>query len=115
MSWTRDFFKKYKKVDGAYIQYAAGESKDDIFRMEILRGLKYLREIDQEHGAFWVGIYNKDENVLEVNRSLLVTGAFEDDPENDIRYRAKSPEEVYELFDLLLDMKFDQLKQRLRS
>lgn len=115
MSWLTDYFKKYKKVKGAYIQYAAAGDKDDISRAEILRGFKYLEESDEEHGAFWVGVLNTGENVLEVDHSLLVTGAFEDDPEKDIRYRAKGKKEVYELFDLLLDMKFDQLKQRLQS
>ena len=55
------------KIEGSYLQYAAGYDKDDITNSDVNKALIDLPNMDDEHGGFWVGVYGADaaEFVLE--------------------------------------------------
>ncbi|MEJ5104358.1 hypothetical protein [Chryseobacterium sp. MYb328] len=53
-----------------YIQYAEGYQKDNIDEKDIVKAIKDIQLMDDEHGVFWVSVITHDENVIEVNKDL---------------------------------------------
>lgn len=67
--------------------------------------------MDDEHGVFWVFVITDDENVIEVNKVLSLSVIFKGE---EMRYQAKDWHEVYELYHLLLNQKFDEISQLIK-
>ena len=103
------------KLEGTYIQYAAGYDKDDISKSDIEKALKDLTEMDDEHGAFWVGVYGADtrEFVLEIHKSLSLFGNFGEDENYKIQIQNLDSSKEY--FDLLLSGSIEELKKKLKN
>jgi hypothetical protein len=96
-----------------YLQTAWGDQWDKV-DMEIVRtAIKGTKEMDDEHGAFWVGLVKDEENVLEVHKDLELIGVFEDEPGVQYKGLAKDWDEVESLFQTLLSDKIEMLKLRL--
>jgi hypothetical protein len=96
-----------------YLQTAWGDQWDNV-DMDIVRtAIKGTKEMDDEHGAFWVGLVKNEENVLEVHKDLTLFGVFEDEPGVQYKGRAKDWNEVEALFQALLSEKIMILKSRL--
>ena len=96
-----------------YLQTAWGDQWDNV-DMDIVRtAIKGIKEMDDEHSAFWVGLVKDEENVLEVNKDLELTGAFEDEPGVQYKGLANDWDEVDTLFQTLLSDKIEILKSRL--
>jgi hypothetical protein len=95
----------------SYIQYAEGYNKDDISIKDIRKAIHDVQEMDDEHGAFWVAVIVKEEYTLEVDKSMTISRIFKPDNDKGVRYKAKDWKEVEFLFGLLLDKKFDEIKQ----
>lgn len=94
-----------------YIQYAEGYQKDSIDEKDIIKAIKDIQLMDDEHGAFWVSVITDDENVIEVYKDLSLSLIFE---EKEIKYQAKDWKEVVELYKLLLLEKFDEIASRIK-
>ncbi|AZA89484.1 Uncharacterised protein [Chryseobacterium nakagawai] len=94
-----------------YIQYAEGYQKDNIDEKDIVKAIKDIQLMDDEHGAFWVSVITNDENVIEVHKDLSLSVIFE---EKEIKYKAKDWKEVAELYKLLLLEKFDEIISRIK-
>lgn len=94
-----------------YIQYAGGYQKDNIDELDIVKAIKDIQLMDDEHGAFWVSVITDDENVIEVNKDLSLLVIFEG---QQTKYQAKDWNEVTELYKLLLIEKFDVIVERLK-
>lgn len=62
----------------SYLQKAWGESIDNVNLDDVKLAIQETIAMDQEHGAFWVGLVEDEENVLETNQSLSVTAVFAD-------------------------------------
>ncbi|UHO40175.1 hypothetical protein H5J24_09355 [Chryseobacterium capnotolerans] len=94
-----------------YIQYAEGYQKDNIDEKDIVKAIKDIQLMDNEHGAFWVSVITNDEKVVEVHKDLSLSVIFE---EKEIKYQAKDWKEVAELYKLLLLEKFDEIISRIK-
>lgn len=60
-----------------YIQYAGGYQKDNINETDIVKAIMDIQLVDDEHAAFWISVITNDEDVIEVNRDLLLSIIFE--------------------------------------
>lgn len=95
------------------METAWGDQWDNV-DMEIVRtAIKGIRGMDDEHGAFWVGIIKDQENVLEVHKDLTLLGIFEDAPGVQYKGQARDWDEVEVLFQTLLSNQLEVLKERL--
>lgn len=91
-----------------YIQYAGGYNKDNINFSDIEQAIIDLKLMDEEHCAFWVSVITEDENVIETDKYLNLV--FKGEQTN---YKAKNWEEVKEFYKLLLNEKFELIKQKI--
>ena len=94
-----------------YIQYAGGYNKDNITFADIEKAIIEIQQTDDEHGAFWVSIITEDENVIETDKYLNLAIVFEG---NQTNYKAKDWNEVKELYQFLLEKKFETIKQKIK-
>lgn len=103
------------EIEGSYIQYAAGYDKENIVEYDFLKALKDLEKMDDEHGAFWIGVYGSetDEFVLELHKSLTLFGNFSE--KENYKIQLKDLEESKEYFNLLLSGMIKKLKEKLKT
>jgi hypothetical protein len=103
------------KIEGSYIQYAAGVDKDDINSSDVDKALIDLTSMDDEHGGFWVGVYgaDTDEFVLEFHKSLTLFGNFGED--ENYKINLDKIESAKEYFNLLLNGEIDELRVKLKN
>jgi hypothetical protein len=95
-----------------YIQYAGGHQKESIDEKDIAEAITHIQLIDGEHGAFWVSVITDEENIIEVNKDLLLTVFFEG---QEIKYKATDWNEVADFYKLLLLEKFDEITRKLNA
>lgn len=95
----------------SYIQYAAGYNKDNVNEKDINKAIEDIQKMDNEHGAFWVSVITDDENVIEVNKALQISIILEPDNDKELKYKANDWVEVKQLYLLLLDKRFDEIKR----
>ena len=88
-----------------YLQRAWSDSEDDISMKDVLLAISETREMDDEHGAFWVGT-EEEECILETDKSLKMICVIEG---SQLFYQAKDWEEVGRLYELLLKEDFKSL------
>jgi len=90
------------EIEGSYIQYAAGYDKENIIESDFLKALKDLEQMDDEHGAFWIGVYGAetDEFVLELHKSLSLFGNFSEN--ENYKIQLKNIEESKEYYSLCI-------------
>ena len=102
-------------IKGSYIQYAEGYDKDDITRIEIVKALKDLVSMDDEHSAFWVGVYGSDnvEFILELHKNLTLFGKFGEDDNYKIQLQSLEQSKFY--FDLLLTGMIEELIENIKG
>lgn len=98
-----------------YLQTAWGDQWDNVTIDIVKIAIDELKNMDDEHGAFWVGLVKEDEDVLEVNKELKLTGMFHDSPDFDFKGRGRDWDEVVELYQALLDDKIEIIKTRLKG
>lgn len=93
--------KEMINIVGSFIQYAAGYDKDNVTELDIIKALNDLPTMDDEHGAFFVGVYgeNTEEFVLELHKDLTLFAIFE---EENYKIRLTKIEEASIYFKLLL-------------
>lgn len=90
-----------------YIQYAGGYQKDSIDETDIEKAISDIQLMDNEHGAFGISFITNDEDVIEVNKDLLLSVIFEG---AETRYQATNRDEVKKLYHFLLLEKFNEIK-----
>ncbi|PQA59709.1 hypothetical protein [Siphonobacter curvatus] len=66
----------------AFLQTAWGDQADIISMDEINQAIAQLQDMDEEHGAFWVGD-DEEDYVLEIHRDLKVMVKFPEDPDEE--------------------------------
>lgn len=103
------------KIEGSYIQYAAGYDKDDITNSDVDKALNDLTNMDDEHGGFWVGVYgaDTDEFVLEFHKNLTLFGNFGE--EENYKINLDKLELAKDYFNLLLNGEIDELREKLKN
>ncbi len=95
-----------------YIQYARGYQKDNIDLSDIKKAIKDVQQADDEHGAFWVSVIIENENVIETNKDLSLSIILD---EEQMKFQATNWTEIEELFILLLDEKFIDIKNKIKT
>ncbi|WP_299229720.1 hypothetical protein [uncultured Psychroserpens sp.] len=108
------------KVIESFLEKAWGDSVDNPKIEDIEVAIKETQEMDDEHGAFWVGVFGEDDKeiVLEVSKYLtqtLILDPENSNPEtfNEKRSRAENWEEILQNFKLLLNGEIDEILSRI--
>ena len=99
----------------SYIQYLAGYSNDSVNMQDVKIAPADLQDMDDEHVAFRDPVLKDDENVLEVNNNLRAVGVFEDDTNKQYIKQCIDFQEIEQLYSMLLNEEFDDLKRRLKA
>ena len=94
-----------------YLQKAWGDSIDDVSMPDIITAIAETQQMDDEHGAFWVGT-EEEEIILETNKWLQMICVVEN---TELSYKAANWQEVEELYQLLLNEDFEALKKIITS
>jgi hypothetical protein len=104
-----------KKIEGSYIQYAEGYDKDEVTSIDIEKALNDLISMDDEHGAFWISVYESkgDELILELHKNLILIGNFGKDKIYKIQLQSLDSSRLY--FDLFLKGMIDELIEKLKN
>ena len=71
--------------------------------------------MDDEHGAFWVSVFEENETILEVDKNMKVVFIFNGNVENSVVTQLKNWEEVLSLYELLLKEDFESLLTRMQQ
>lgn len=95
----------------SYIQYASGYQKENITFEDIKKAILDVQKMDDEHGAFWASVITDDENVIETNKDLQLSIIFDGE---EIKYQAFDWDEVANLYYLLLDKNFHEIKEKIK-
>lgn len=95
----------------SYIQYAAGYNKENVSENDINKAIEDVQKMDDEHGAFWISVITDNENIIEVNKSLLVKFILEPENDKEIKYQANNWDEVKNFYLLLIEIRFDDIKR----
>ena len=90
-----------------YLQRAWSDGVYNINIEDVKIAIEELKEMDDEHGAIWVSVIKNDENVIEVDKDLTLTIIFEE--REPINAKLNSWQEVIDLYQLLLNQKFDDI------
>lgn len=98
-----------------YLQRAWSDIIESISIDDVKEAISEVQEVDDEQGAFWVGIFDEDEYVLEVDKNLNLIGEFGSDSDEQIEYTARSWEEVEELYTLFLAGQIEAVKKRMEG
>ncbi|GAB3167645.1 hypothetical protein [Telluribacter humicola] len=98
-----------------YLHKTWSDSIESISIDDVREAISEVQEIEGEHVAFWVGIFDEDEFILEADKDLNLTGVFGTELDEQIKFKAKSWEEVEELFTLFLDGEIEDVRTRLKT
>ncbi|KRT16534.1 hypothetical protein ASU31_10255 [Pedobacter ginsenosidimutans] len=90
-----------------HLQRAWSDGVYNINIEDVKIAIEELKEMDDEHGAIWVSVIKNDENVIEVDKDLTLTIIFEE--REPINAKLNSWQEVIDLYQLLLNQKFDDI------
>jgi len=93
-----------------YLQRAWSDGEDDIEMKNVLTAIAEIKEMDDEHGAFWVGTED-EEYVLETDKSLKMICVIDG---KQINYQASDWQEVEKLYQLLLNEDFNALVEAIK-
>tara|TARA_R110000744_G_scaffold94800_1_gene183237 strand:+ start:1021 stop:1356 length:336 start_codon:yes stop_codon:yes gene_type:complete len=106
------------KIVESYLEKGWGDSVDNPKLEDIKTAITETQKMDDEHGAFWVGVFdeNDKEVVLEVSKNLdlkLILDPENLDPDtfNENKSKAANWESVLGKYELLLNGKVDELKE----
>ena len=95
----------------SYLQRAWSDYISDITIADIDTVIIETQEMDDEHGAFWVGV-NDEEYILEVDKFLDMVLTVDDD---ETHFKAKNWEEVRYLYEVLLASDFEILVSHFKN
>jgi hypothetical protein len=93
-----------------WIEKAWGGSVDNATFDDIKVAIQETINMDDEHGAFCGG-HMENENVLEVHKDLLVFYVYNNNPEDQMRTKLNSCEEVESLYRLFFNSSFDEIRE----
>lgn len=103
------------KIEGSYIEYVAGYDKENITLSDLEKALTDLPQMDDEHGAFSIGVHgsNTDEFILELHKGLTLFWNFGEEENYKIKLNNLDSAKIY--FILLLEGRIDELKKELKN
>jgi len=95
-------------IQSSYLQKAWGDAIDNISLNDVKIAIQETIKMDDEHGAFWVGIGDDEAYILETHKDLLVIGIFNDGKK--IKRQFRDWTEIESLYTLLLDGAFNEVE-----
>jgi hypothetical protein len=98
-----------------YLQRAWSDYINNVTMDDVKKAIEETKLMDDEHGAFWVGLIIDGENILEANKDLSLTAIFEDAPESEIKRQCKSWAEIERFYSILLTGNLKELKRALSN
>ncbi|WP_316812867.1 hypothetical protein [Pedobacter heparinus] len=98
-----------------YLQCAWGDAMDNIGIDEVKNAITELQEMDDEHGAFWVSVFEEEETILEIDKNMKMVAIFNGDVENPVVKQLKTWAEVLFFYELLLNNDFESLRTRMEQ
>ena len=104
-----------KGVKETYLQTLWGDSTDNATLEDVQIAMNKLKKMDDEHAAFWVGIENVGESILEIHKDLTIIAVFEDDPKNEITKQGIDWKEIENLYRLFLNGELSEVKALLKE
>ncbi len=97
-----------------WIEKGWGDSVDQATFKDILVAINETIEMDDEHGAFWVGNM-ENEYVLEVSKNLDLHFIFGEEPGEVIKTRLSNWEEVKAYYVLYLNNDYTGIKNKINE
>jgi hypothetical protein len=104
-----------KGVKEIYLQTLWGDSTDNATLEDVQIAISKLKKMDDEHAAFWVGIENGGESILEIHKDLTIIAMFEDDPKKEITKQGIDWKEIENLYRLFLNGELSEVKALLKE
>jgi hypothetical protein len=92
-----------------WIEKAWGDQVENATMADIREAIQETINMDEEHGAFWVGHY-ENENVLEVHKDLEIFYASGDNLHNQLKTKLSSWKEAEYLYQQFFDDNYEQVK-----
>jgi hypothetical protein len=102
-----------KNSTETYLQKAWSDPLDNVTIEDVKAAIREIQDMDEEHGSFWVGVINEDENVLETNKDLSLIAIFSDKPDIQFRKQADSWTQIEDLYRMFLKGDLDAVKAAL--
>lgn len=96
-----------------YLESANASSFDNCTIENLDVAFQELQQSDEEHGAFWV--VDENENVLEINKDLVLFAIFSGDSENQIRKQLNDISQVKGLFVEFINRNIERLKIQIEN
>lgn len=91
-----------------YLQTAWGDTiEHPVNIIDVKNAIAQFQEVDNEHGAFWVGIVRNSEYILEASKDRSVIAVIDDE---EFRVALATWEEITTLYELFLAMRFEEMK-----
>jgi len=103
-----------KEVKQTYLQTLWGDSIDNATLEDVRIAMSKLKKMDDEHAAFWVGIVNGGESILEIHKDLTIIALFDEDPKNEITKQGIDWKEIENLYRLFLNGELSEVKALLK-
>ncbi|NEU08634.1 hypothetical protein GZH53_09955 [Flavihumibacter sp. R14] len=98
-----------------YLQKAWSDPLDNVSINDVKTAIHEIKDMDEEHGAFWVGVIYEDENILETHKDLSVMAVFSDEPEVQFRKQADNWTQIEDLYSMFLKGELEALKTALED
>ena len=92
-----------------YLEKAWGGTINNPTTDDIKNAIAETIQMDDEHGAFWVGIVADFEIALEVNKDLIVRGNFTETFSEQIKGKFEDWDEILELFNFFINLELDKV------
>lgn len=93
-----------------YLQKAWSDPISNVSIQEVRTAILETQQMDDEHCAFWVGVGDEEECILEVSKDLKVIAVFDQDNANAINKQAGDWREIERLYELLLASNLEALR-----
>jgi hypothetical protein len=98
-----------------YLQRAWSDYINNVTMNDVREVIEETKLMDDEHGAFWVGLFINGETILEAHKDMSLIAVFEDAPESEIKRQCNSWAEIERFYSILLTGNLDELKVALNN
>lgn len=95
-----------------FLETAWGDQWENISMITVKHAVELIKEMDEEHGAFWVII---DDNVLEAHKDMQLVGIFENEPDKEYKIQETSWNYIELIFEMFLNGRLEEVRNRFLS
>lgn len=101
-------------ISGYWIEKAWGDSVENASLNDLDVAIQETIEMDEEHGAFWVG-HADEEYILEVHKDLKLFFAFGEREDEQLHIQLHNWEEARFLYQLFFAADFGRLRAEIET